>query len=91
MDSKKIGKLIAKKRKVKQMTQSQLAEQLGVSNKTVSKWETGAGLPDISLLIDLAKELEISVDDLLKGNEETGENRLDHSYIIKKQNYKEFF
>lgn len=90
MDSKKIGKLIARKRKEKQMTQSQLAEQLGVTNKTVSKWETGAGLPDISLLIDLSKELEISVDDLLNGNEENGEKKLEHSYVVTKQNYKKY-
>ena len=69
MDNIKIGKLIAKRRKQKGLTQSQLAEYLGVSNKTVSKWETGGGLPDISLLIDLADALSITIDDLLKGHD----------------------
>lgn len=91
MDNVKIGKLIAKRRKNRGLTQSQLAETLGVSNKTVSKWETGAGLPDISLLIDLADALHISIDDLLKANdvqEDTFE--FEHIFKIEKAYYRKY-
>lgn len=67
MDTTKTGKLIATLRKSKGLTQSALAEILGLSNKAVSKWETGEGLPDISILPELAKVLGVTVDELLKG------------------------
>ena len=91
MDSKKIGKVIAKRRKEKGMTQGELAERLSVSNKTISKWETGAGLPDISILVDLASVLDISVDDLLKGKENKVQNTLyEKNFLIKKKYYKKY-
>lgn len=91
MDSKKIGKLIAKRRKEKGMTQGELAERLSVSNKTISKWETGVGLPDISILVDLASVLDISVDDLLKGKENKVQNALcEKNFLIKKKYYKKY-
>lgn len=91
MDSKKIGKLIAKRRKEKGMTQGELAERLSVSNKTISKWETGAGLPDISVLVDLASVLDISVDDLLKGKEnEVQSTSYEKSFLIKKKYYRQY-
>ena len=67
MDSKKIGKVIAKRRKEKGMTQGELAERLSVSNKTISKWERGNGFPEVSLLIPLCSELDITVIELLSG------------------------
>lgn len=67
MDSKKTGALICTLRKRKGYTQSALAEILNVSNRTVSKWETGDGYPDITLLPDIANALDISVDELLNG------------------------
>ncbi len=67
MDQIKIGKFIAKLRKEKNMTQQNLADKLGVSFKTVSKWETGKGMPDISLLQNLCEELEITINELLYG------------------------
>ena len=67
MDSKKIGKVIAKRRKEKGMTQGELAERLSVSNKTISKWERGNGFPEVSLLIPLCSELDITVNELLSG------------------------
>ena len=85
MDSKKIGKVIAKRRKEKGMTQGELAERLSVSNKTISKWETGVGLPDISILVDLASILDISVDDLLKGKENKVQNALYEKTLFRKQ------
>lgn len=57
MDTKKIGRFITELRKEQQMTQSQLAEQIHVTDKAISKWERGAGLPDISMLEPLADEL----------------------------------
>ena len=87
MDSKKIGKVIAKRRKEKGMTQGELAERLSVSNKTISKWETGVGLPDISILVDLASILDISVDDLLKGKENKVQNALYEKNFLIYRNY----
>lgn len=70
MNSIKTGILISRKRKEKQLTQKDLADKLGVSNATVSKWETGKGFPDISLLEPLASVLEISVSEILSGEED---------------------
>ncbi len=67
MDQIRIGKFIAAERKAKGLTQQRLADALGISNKTVSKWETGSGLPEISLLMPLCEELAISVNELLSG------------------------
>lgn len=64
-----IGSFITKKRKEKNMTQAALAEQLGVSNKTISKWETGKCMPDYSVIEPLCKELDITVAELLDGEE----------------------
>lgn len=63
------GKFIALKRKQKNLTQEQLAEKLGVSNKTISKWETGTSDPNTSNLIALAKLYGISAEELLKNVE----------------------
>ena len=62
-----IGKFIADERKKKGYTQTDLADKLGISNRTVSKWETGNGFPDVSLLLPLCEELDISVNELLSG------------------------
>lgn len=69
MDNKKIGAFIAANRKKKGLTQEQLGEKLGVSNKTISRWENGNYMPDLSLLEPLSKELEISLNELLAGEE----------------------
>ena len=67
MDAKKIGAFIAAARRARGLTQQQLAEKLGITNRAVSKWETGQGLPDIVLLPDLAAALGVTVDALLAG------------------------
>lgn len=67
MDQIKIGHFIADSRKAKNLTQRQLADALAISDKTVSKWETGKGLPDVSLMLPLCRALEITVNDLLTG------------------------
>ena len=67
MDQIKIGKFIADTRKEKNLTQRQLADALSISDKTVSKWECGKGLPEVSLMLPLCGILEITVNDLLTG------------------------
>jgi transcriptional regulator, XRE family len=67
MNSEKMGKFIAELRKSKQMTQKDMAQQLNITDKAVSKWERGLSCPDISLLTDIAEILGISVSELLNG------------------------
>lgn len=67
MDQEKVGKFISSLRKEKNMTQASLGEKLGVSNRSVSKWENGDGMPDVALLKDLADLFGITVDELLSG------------------------
>lgn len=67
MDQVKIGKFIASRRKQANMTQMQLAEALGITDRAVSKWETGKSLPDSSLMLPLCGILGITVNDLLSG------------------------
>lgn len=71
MDQIRTGKFIASLRKEKELTQMMLADRLGISDKTVSKWERGAGLPDVSLMLPLCEALEISVNELLAGERMT--------------------
>lgn len=75
MDQIKIGKFIAELRKEKNMTQQQLGDKIGVSFKTISKWENGRGMPELSLLRPLCEELGITVNEILSGER------------IKKENY----
>ncbi len=70
MDQLAIGKFITLKRKEKNLTQEQLAEQLNISNKTVSKWETGKCMPDYSVIKNLCEVLEITISELMDGEEE---------------------
>lgn len=67
MDQVKIGKFIAECRKKQNLTQSQLAEKLFITDRAVSKWETGRAMPDSSLMLDLCNILNITVNDLLYG------------------------
>lgn len=67
MDQIKIGKFIAEMRKEQNMTQVDLADALGISNKTVSKWETGNGMPDYALVESLCEVLKINANELLSG------------------------
>ena len=77
MNQDKIGKFIAERRKKQNLTQSELAEKLNITDRAVSKWERGLNLPDASLMIDLCKILDINVNELLSGE------------IIKKESYME--
>jgi transcriptional regulator with XRE-family HTH domain/DNA-directed RNA polymerase subunit RPC12/RpoP len=85
MDQSKIGKFISQRRKAQGLTQVQLAEKLGITDRAVSKWETGKSMPDVSVMIELCEILKITVNDLLCGevvsmekiNETTEKNLLE--------------
>ena len=81
MDLDKIGKFIALNRKNKGLTQEQLAEKLGVTNKTISRWETGKYMPDLSLLKPLSEELGITLNELLSG-EKIKEEKIKEEKIV---------
>lgn len=74
MDQIKIGKFIAGKRKEQNLTQEKLAEKLGITDRAVSKWETGKSLPDASIMLELCALLGITVNDLLCGEVVSMEN-----------------
>ena len=84
MNQQTTGKFIAHKRKEKNLTQEQLAEKLGVSNKTVSKWETGKCMPDYSVVKNLCEELGITVAELMDGeaSEEKSVRTYDEEQIM---------
>ena len=67
MDQQKIGRFIAERRKTQGLTQMQLAEKLNITDRAVSKWETGRSLPDSAIMIDLCQFLEITLIDLFSG------------------------
>lgn len=69
MDQEKIGKFIAKKRKEKKLTQQELAEKLNVTDKSVSNWENGKHMPDLSLFKQICDELDITINELLSGED----------------------
>lgn len=79
MDTKKIGAFIAMNRKKKGYTQEQLAEKLGVTNKTISRWKNGHYMPDLSLLEPLSNELDITLNELLAGKEIVKEEAMEYS------------
>lgn len=84
MDQIKIGGFIAEERKRKGYTQKILSEKLGISDKTISKWERGNGFPEVSLLIPLCSELDITVNELLSGervSEEQYRNKAEENMV----------
>ena len=74
MNQIKIGKFIAQRRKNAGLTQIQLAEKLGITDRAVSKWENGKAMPDSSIMLELCDLLKITVNDLLSGEVVTMEN-----------------
>lgn len=74
MDQIKIGKFIAQCRNEKGLTQETLGEKLGVSNKTISRWENGHYLPDIEMMQLLSKEFNVSINELISGEKLIAEN-----------------
>ena len=81
----KVGNLITKLREEKGLNQSELGTKLGVTNKAVSRWENGRGYPDTSILLKLSEVLEITVDELLRG--ELSVSKLKHKDINENINY----
>ena len=79
LNQEKTGRFMAEMRRQQNLTQRQLAEQVGVSDKTVSKWETGRSMPDNAILLDVCLILNISVNELLSGEKFTEENYVDKS------------
>ncbi|MCI8352258.1 MAG: helix-turn-helix domain-containing protein [Clostridia bacterium] len=75
MEQAKVGKFIAECRKNKNLTQAELAEKLNITDRAISKWETGKGMPDSSIMLELCNELDITVNELLSGE------------VIKMENY----
>lgn len=91
MDNKKIGEFIAKCRKGKKLTQSNLAERLNVSNKSISRWENGINMPDYSIIDELCNALGITINELLNGEKENvnaNKITLENIKIIQKQKKK---
>ena len=85
MNQTEIGKFIAKRRKEKQLTQAQLAEKLNITDRAVSKWETGKCMPDSSVMLELCGILGITVNELLSGEEvdmESLEKKADENLIV---------
>ena len=90
MDLKKIGIFLKELRKEKGVTQEQLAEKLGVSGRTVSRWETGSNLPDLSLLVEIAEFYNVEIRELLDGKRESEEKNMekeDKDALIKLSEY----
>ena len=79
MNQERIGNFIKEKRKEKNLTQEELASKLRVSNRTISKWENGHGMPDYSMISDLCSVLDTSINELLSGEK------------LKKENYQDMF
>lgn len=84
MDIQKIGSFLAELRKSKSLTQEELGEQIGVTNKTVSRWENGNYLPPVEILQILSKLYEVSINELLSGKRLNSENYKDNAeeYIV---------
>lgn len=92
MDQIKVGKFIASCRKEQGMTQATLAEKLGISDRAVSKWETGRSMPDSGIMLDLCELLRINVNELLSGERimsETYDRRAEENLVAMKKEVEE--
>ena len=85
MDTIKLGSLLKELRKEHGLTQEQLAEKLGVTNRTVSRWETGTNVPDLDILIDLSEFYQVDVKELLNGERKPADKKSEDNdkYICK--------
>lgn len=82
MDYNKIGDFIATERKAKKLTQAKLAEKIFVSEKTVSKWENGKGIPDTNILLKLCEVLDITLNELLSGERGVEKNKQQNESLL---------
>lgn len=90
MDTKKIGAFLKQCRKDNNLTQEQLAEKFGVSARTVSRWETGANMPDLSILVELADYYDIDIKELLDGERSSAMNKELKETLNKVADYEEW-
>lgn len=72
MEQQKVGSFLKELRKERNLTQEQFAEQLGVSGRSVSRWETGINMPDISLLVEIAEFYDVSISEIIDGERKSG-------------------
>ena len=84
MNQVKIGSFLKELRKEKNLTQEQFAEQLGISNRTVSRWETGNNMPDISLLTEIAEFYDVSIPELINGERKSEKMKEDVKEVADK-------
>ena len=89
MDTKKIGAFLKQCRKEKNLTQEQLAEKFGVSSRTVSRWETGSNMPDLSILVELADYYDMDLKELLDGERSQPMNQEMRETLDKVADYEE--
>lgn len=89
MDQIKIGRFIAERRKLKNLTQAQLAEKLNITDRAVSKWENGRSLPDSSIMLELCEILEITVNELLSGEADFMKENKNEEILIEMVRQKE--
>ncbi len=88
MNQIETGKFISECRKEKKLTQAQLAEKLNITDRAVSKWETGKSMPNVSIMLELCKILGITVNELLRGTRvcmESSEKKADENLIALKR------
>ena len=100
MDQKKIGGFLRELRKSAGFTQEQVAEKLGISSRTISRWETGAYMPDISMLVDIAELYDVDIREIIDGErkeenmnsevKEVAEKMADYSTMEKNNIFKWF-
>ncbi len=89
MDQKKIGRFIKELRREKSLTQEQLSEILGVTNRSVSRWENGVNMPDFDLVIALANYFDVSIEELLDGERKTDMiDKKEEEVLLKVADYK---
>ena len=84
MNQQKIGCFLKELRKAKNITQEQLAEKLNVSGKTISRWETGKNMPDISLLVELAEFYDVSIPEIIDGERKSETMEKEAKEVAKK-------
>lgn len=90
MDQIKIGRFLKGLRNEKRLTQEQLAEQLNVSGRTISRWETGSNMPDIGMLVELAEFFDVSISEIIDGERKSEKmNREEKETLLKVADYSE--
>jgi len=89
MDQKKTGELLKELRKEKNLTQEQLAEQFNISNRSVSRWETGTNLPDLSILVELADFYDVDIREIIDGERKSEMNKETKETLTKVAEYAE--